>query len=236
MCGICGCNHHHEVVDLDVEQDVLGENNRVAEENRRLWRQLGCRAINLVSSPGSGKTTLLEATIAQLKQQGLHRIAVIEGDQHTENDASRIRQLDVPAIQINTHNGCHLDARRVATAFHQLKETPDLLFIENVGNLVCPAMFDLGEQLRTVILSVTEGDDKPLKYPYMFAGSDICIINKIDLTPYVNSNLSLLKSNAMKINPHLVFFELSATTGEGIEHWCDYLSTYKEKEENDELF
>ncbi len=235
MCGNCGCNHH-EVIDLDVEQDVLSENRRVAEENRRLWRQQGCRAINLVSSPGSGKTTLLKTTITRLKQQGMLQIAVIEGDQHTENDAARIRQLGVPAVQINTHNGCHLDARRVATAFNQLKSSPDLLFIENVGNLVCPAMFDLGEQQRVVILSITEGDDKPLKYPYMFAGSDICIINKIDLAPYVNSDLSLLKSNAMKINPHLLFFELSATTGKGIGDWCDYLSTYKEKEENDELF
>ncbi len=236
MCGNCGCDHHHEVIDFDVEQDILNENNRVAEENRRLWRQQGCRAINMVSSPGSGKTTLLEATLIRLQQQGMGRVAVIEGDQHTENDAERIRRLGVSAVQINTHNGCHLDARRVSEAYSQLRLTPELLFIENVGNLVCPAMFDLGEQQRVVIVSVTEGDDKPLKYPYMFAGADCCIIQKIDLLPYVDSELSRLKSNAMKINPQLIFFEISATTGEGMERWCDYLSADSGKEDCDELF
>ncbi len=235
MCGICGCNHD-EVIDLEVEQDILSENNRVAEKNRALWRQQNCCTINLVSSPGSGKTTLLEATIARLQQRGFHRLAVIEGDQHTENDAARIRQMGVPAVQINTHNGCHLDAHRVSAAYGELKVKPELLFIENVGNLVCPAMFDLGEQKRVVIVSVTEGDDKPLKYPYMFAGSDVCVINKIDLLPYVDCQLAQLKGNAMKINPHLLFFELSATTGEGMECWCDYLIAEIGKEDGDELF
>ncbi len=235
MCGNCGCDHH-EVIALEVEKDILGENNRVAEKNRRLWRQQGCRAINLVSSPGAGKTTLLEATLVRLLKQRGCQAAVIEGDQHTENDAARIRQLGVPAVQINTHNGCHLDARRVSMAYSHLEMIPHLLFIENVGNLVCPAMFDLGEQQRVVIISVTEGDDKPLKYPYMFAGSDVCVINKIDLLPYVDSDLSRLKANALKINPHLTFFELSATTNEGIELWCNYLLNGEEKEGNDELF
>jgi len=194
---------HGKTVDIAVEQDILSENNRIAGQNRNIWNTTGCWAINLVSSPGSGKTTLLESTIKRLGGRDFHKIAVIEGDQHTDNDAGRIRNLGIPAIQINTHNGCHLDARMVSSAFDELAVKDTLLFIENVGNLVCPAMFDLGENLRVVLLSVTEGDDKPLKYPYMFAGADICIINKIDLLPYVDSDVARLKDNALKINPQL---------------------------------
>lgn len=186
----------------------------------------------MVSSPGSGKTTLLESTIKRLGGRDFHKIAVIEGDQHTDNDAGRIRNLGIPAIQINTHNGCHLDARMVSSAFDELAVKDTLLFIENVGNLVCPAMFDLGENLRVVLLSVTEGDDKPLKYPYMFAGADICIINKIDLLPYVDSDVARLKDNALKINPQLCFFEISATRGMGMDEWCEYLlACFERKEE-----
>ena len=186
----------------------------------------------MVSSPGSGKTTLLESTIKRLGERDFHKIAVIEGDQHTDNDAGRIRNLGIPAIQINTHNGCHLDARMVSSAFDELAVKDTLLFVENVGNLVCPAMFDLGESLRVVLLSVTEGDDKPLKYPYMFAGADICIINKIDLLPYVDSDVARLKDNALKINPQLCFFEISATRGMGMDEWCEYLlACFERKEE-----
>ena len=140
--------------------------------------------------------------------------------------------MGIPAIQINTHNGCHLDARMVSSAFDELAVKDTLLFIENVGNLVCPAMFDLGENLRVILLSVTEGDDKPLKYPYMFAGADICIINKIDLLPYVDSDVARLKDNALKINPQLSFFEISATRGMGMDEWCGYLlACFERKEE-----
>ena len=166
MCTTCGCGHqemsheemhclgiahgHGKTVDIAVEQDILSENNRIAGQNRNIWNTTGCWAINLVSSPGSGKTTLLESTIKQLGKRDFHKIAVIEGDQHTDNDAGRIRNLGIPAIQINTHNGCHLDARMVSSAFDELAVKDTLLFIENVGNLVCPAMFDLGENLRVV--------------------------------------------------------------------------------------
>lgn len=176
----------------------------------------------MVSSPGSGKTTLLEATIKAIDNR--RNIAVIEGDQQTDNDARRIGALGVDAVQINTANGCHLDAHMVGHAIEDLgiKEN-SLLFIENVGNLVCPAMFDLGETERAVVISVTEGDDKPLKYPYMFSGSSICIINKIDLLPYVDCELERIKANALKVNPNLRFFEISATTGEGMKPWIRYL-------------
>ena len=248
MCTTCGCGHqemsheemhrlgiahgHGKTVDIAVEQDILSENNRIAGQNRNIWNTTGCWAINLVSSPGSGKTTLLESTIKQLGKRDFHKIAVIEGDQHTDNDAGRIRNLGIPAIQINTHNGCHLDARMVSSAFDELAVKDTLLFIENVGNLVCPAMFDLGENLRVVLLSVTEGDDNPLKYPYMFAGAGICIINKIDLLPYVDSDVARLKDNALKINPQLSFFEISATRGMGMDEWCEYLlACFERKEE-----
>lgn len=248
MCTTCGCGHqemsheemhrlgiahgHGKTVDIAVEQDILSENNRIAGQNRNIWNTTGCWAINLVSSPGSGKTTLLESTIKQLGKRDFHKIAVIEGDQHTDNDAGRIRNLGIPAIQINTHNGCHLDARMVSSAFDELAVKDTLLFIENVGNLVCPAMFDLGENLRVVLLSVTEGDDKPLKYPYMFTGAGICIINKIDLLPYVDSDVARLKDNALKINPQLSFFEISATRGMGMDEWCEYLlACFERKEE-----
>ena len=248
MCTTCGCGHqemsheemhrlgiahgHGKTVDIAVEQDILSENNRIAGQNRNIWNTTGCWAINLVSSPGSGKTTLLESTIKQLGKRDFHKIAVIEGDQHTDNDAGRIRNLGIPAIQINTHNGCHLDARMVSSAFDELAVKDTLLFIENVGNLVCPAMFDLGENLRVVLLSVTEGDDMPLKYPYMFGGADICIINKIDLLPYVDSDVARLKDNALKINPQLSFFEISATRGMGMDEWCEYLlACFERKEE-----
>ena len=178
--------------------------------------------IHVVAAPGSGKTTLLEKTLFNLKTR--LPVAVIEGDQQTDNDANRIRALDIPCIQINTQNGCHLDAAMIHHAMKKMNlQDNSLLFIENVGNLVCPALFDLGENKRVVLISVTEGDDKPLKYPYMFDSADICIINKIDLLPYVDSKIEHIRDNALKINPNLIFFELSATVGTGIDQWCDFL-------------
>jgi hydrogenase nickel incorporation protein HypB len=181
-------------------------------------------ALNMVSSPGSGKTTVLEQTIKKLKSD--QELAIIEGDQQTTNDADRIAATGVPVVQVNTGKGCHLDAHMVLHAIEKLNlKSNSLLFIENVGNLVCPSLFDLGENKRVVIISVTEGDDKPLKYPYMFDSSDICIINKIDLLPYVDFDVSKTKENASRINHDLQFFELSATTGEGMDSWIDWLKS-----------
>lgn len=205
-----------------IEQDVLGKNKLLAERNRGYFEARNITAINLVSSPGSGKTTLLEKTIASLKNNVA--FSVIEGDQQTMNDANRINAAGVPVIQINTASGCHLDAAMVKDAATRLQIADhSILFIENVGNLVCPALFDLGESFRIVIISVTEGDDKPQKYPYMFHSSDICIINKTDLLPYVDFNIGKAKEYALKVNHHLQFFEISAKTGEGMEEWFAWL-------------
>ena len=178
--------------------------------------------MNLVSSPGSGKTSLLEKTITDLK--GEIEFSVIEGDQQTTNDAARIHALNVPVLQINTGKGCHLDSEMIAKSLKELKPKQNsILMIENVGNLVCPAMFDLGENQRVVIISTTEGEDKPLKYPDMFYSSNICIINKIDLLPYLKFDVEKLKENTKKVNPNIQFFEVSATSGEGMEAWYEFL-------------
>lgn len=211
---------HSKTVQLEV--DVLSQNNKLAERNRGFFEAKGIKALNLVSSPGSGKTTLLEKTIVALKDE--LPFYVIEGDQQTLNDAQRIQATGAPVIQINTGNGCHLDASMINNAVKQLDVANNaVLIIENVGNLVCPSLFDLGEAHRVVVISVTEGDDKPLKYPNMFHTSDVCIINKIDLLPYVDFSVDKVKENALKINHHLKFFELSARTGEGMPFWCDWL-------------
>ena len=179
-------------------------------------------ALNMVSSPGSGKTTILEKTIRALKD--FRPICVIEGDQQTTRDADRITEAGASAIQINTGAGCHLDADMVNQALKQLEpENGSLLFIENVGNLVCPAMFDLGEHARVVVMSVTEGDDKPLKYPYMFQSSHLCLINKTDLLDYVDFNLESAIANARIVNPHLEFICLSARSGDGMDRWFSWL-------------
>ncbi len=205
-----------------IEKDVLGKNKLLAERNRGYFEAKKITAVNLVSSPGSGKTTLLEKTITALKND--ISFSVIEGDQQTMNDADRINAAGVPVIQINTASGCHLDASMVRDAAGRLMPADhSILFIENVGNLVCPALFDLGESFRIVIISVTEGDDKPQKYPYMFHSSDICIINKIDLLPYVDFNIGKAKEYALNVNHHLQFFEISAKTGEGMEEWFAWL-------------
>lgn len=216
-------SHSHEISVVQLERDILYKNQLTAERNRGFFEALNIFSINLVSSPGSGKTSLLERTISDLKDK--IAFSVIEGDQQTTNDADRIHKLNVPVIQINTGKGCHLDSEMIARAVKELKPVQDsVLMIENVGNLVCPAMFDLGELKRIVIISVTEGEDKPLKYPDMFSGSQICIINKIDLLPYLKFDLEKLKEYAKKVNPHLTFFEVSAASGEGLEAWYDYLT------------
>lgn len=196
--------------------DVLSDNNRLAGINRSSFEMANILCLNLVSSPGSGKTTILEKTIAALTPS--QKIFVIEGDQQTLLDAERIQRSGAKAIQINTGSGCHLDARMVDTAYRKLQvEEGSVLFIENVGNLVCPALFDLGEYKRVVVISVTEGEDKPLKYPYMFQSSHLCIINKSDLLPYVDFSTEKTIEYAKSLNPNLEFIVLSARTGDRMD-------------------
>ena len=220
-------HHHHEsnshqsrVVTL--ENDILESNSLSAQRNRGYFEALSLFAINFVSSPGSGKTTLLEKTLEGL--QGESRFYVIEGDQQTSNDADRIAKYNTPVIQINTGKMCHLDADMVRQAVKTLgPETGSFVFIENVGNLVCPALFDLGENKRVVIMSVTEGTDKAIKYPEMFHTADLCIINKTDLLPYVDFDVAKAREYALQVNHHLGFIEMSATSGEGMEDWFTWL-------------
>ena len=215
-------SHTHDNRQLTLEQDILYKNNLLAERNRGYFEAKNILALNLVSSPGSGKTTFLEKTI-QLFKDG-PEVAVIEGDQQTSNDADRIAATGAKVVQINTGKGCHLDAHMVLHAIQRIEVNNDsILMIENVGNLVCPSMFDLGEKNRVVIMSVTEGEDKPLKYPDMFMSSQICIINKIDLLPYLEFDLEKAKDYALRVNPKLLFFEVSATTGKGMDEWINWL-------------
>jgi hydrogenase nickel incorporation protein HypB len=217
---------------VDLEQDILHKNNLLAERNRGYFKARDVLTLNLVSSPGSGKTSILERTLHDLKSE--IRFSVIEGDQQSSRDADRIAKTGVPVIQINTGKTCHLDAHMVRHAFQKLPlEDKSILFIENVGNLVCPSLFDLGEKLRVVIMSVTEGEDKALKYPYMFDTSHLCIINKIDLLPYVEFDLEKAKSYAHQINPNLEFREVSATKQTGMESWYDWLKIELRKEHSD---
>ena len=207
---------------ITIERKVLEKNEQVAQRNRELFREHGIGVLNLVSSPGAGKTSILEKTFQELR--GSMKIAVIEGDVQTDLDAQRVARYGVPAVQIITLGGCHLEAKLVQDALGKLNLNGlDLLFIENVGNLVCPANYDLGEALKVVVLSTTEGDDKPLKYPAMFLNSSVLIINKIDLIPYLNCDLNALKKNALQINPALRIFELSCYSGAGIPEWCNWL-------------
>jgi hydrogenase nickel incorporation protein HypB len=207
---------------LQIEMDVLSKNNHLAEHNRDYFNDKHILALNLVSSPGSGKTTLLTETLMRMREK--YACAVIEGDQQTTNDAERIRATGVPAIQVNTGKGCHLDAQMVQDAAFRLElKEKSLLFIENVGNLVCPASFDLGERAKVAVLSVTEGEDKPLKYPQMFAASDIMILNKIDLLPYLHFDVEACIANARRVNPKIQVIQLSATSGEGMDAWVAWL-------------
>ena len=271
MCVVCGCGHDGEhaapaaVAGLhyghgpagaslpgqpalrlvQIEADVLGANQRLADRNRAHFAAHGVTACNLLSSPGSGKTTLLCVTIAALRQRAPQLpLAVIEGDQQTQLDAVRIRAAGAPAIQVNTGRGCHLDAQMVGEAFAQLDlhghahahgqghghdhhhpqgQAQSLLFIENVGNLVCPALWDLGEAAKVVILSVTEGEDKPLKYPDMFAAATLLLINKTDLLPYVQFDVARCIGLARQVNPGLQVLQLSATRGDGLDAWVEWL-------------
>lgn len=246
MCTVCGCGgtvtfdghtgHRHnygagaagvsvpglsQARLIEVETDILSKNNGFAATNRKALAALGAYAVNLVSSPGSGKTTLLCRTIELL---GADPLAVIEGDQQTSHDADRIRATGAQAVQINTGKGCHLDAAMVGRAMDDLALRPgSFLFIENVGNLVCPAAFDLGEDAKVAILSVTEGEDKPLKYPDMFTASTLAILNKTDLAPHCDADLAAYEANLRRVNPMIGILRVSARTGEGMAAWIDWL-------------
>ena len=252
MCATCGCGddgavitlagehhhdhgpgHHHHDHDhphehlpatetISLEQKVLAKNDALAEENRKWLAERNILAFNVTSSPGAGKTTLLERTIRELQSRRV--VSVIEGDQETLLDAERIRATGCRVVQINTGAGCHLDAEMTHRALETLQPEPDsLVFIENVGNLVCPALFDLGEQTKVVVISVTEGADKPLKYPHMFSAAGLVIINKTDLLPYVDFDLDVCVSYARSINPDVDVMPVSATTGEGMQLWYDWI-------------
>jgi len=207
---------------VQIERDILAKNDGVAQRNRAWLAERGIFALNLVSSPGSGKTTLLVRTIEMLA--GRVPVAVIEGDQQTTFDADRIRATGAPAIQINTGKGCHLDAAMVETALERLALRADsVLMIENVGNLVCPAGFDLGEAYKVVVLSVTEGEDKPLKYPDMFAAASLMLLNKVDLLPHLSFDVERCLTNARRVNPAIEIVQVSATSGEGMDAWLAWI-------------
>jgi hydrogenase nickel incorporation protein HypB len=208
---------------IAIEQALLAKNDELANRNRAWLADQRITSVNLMSSPGSGKTTLLERTIGDLS--GRRDVSVIEGDQETTLDADRIRATGCPVVQINTGAGCHLDADMLARGLHQLSPAPgSLLFIENVGNLVCPALFDLGEGARAVVISVTEGDDKPLKYPHMFAAADVVVVNKTDLLDYVDFDVDRCAANARLVNPRLRVLPVSATKGDGLGQWYEWLT------------
>lgn len=225
--------HEHNETSLSsqtihIQRNILNKNDLQAEQNRGYFDALKVVSFNLVSSPGSGKTAILERSIKEMDKR--MKVFVIEGDQQTLNDAQRIEKAGAPVIQINTGNGCHLDALMVNKAIKQLGITPkSVLFIENVGNLVCPALFDLGETKRVVIISVTEGEDKPAKYPNMFETAQLCLINKTDLLPYLDFDMELFLSTARKVNPHLEFIQLSAKTGEGFNLWLNWIEQQQER-------
>ena len=207
---------------VQLEARILAKNDALAEKNRAWFKGREILALNLVSSPGAGKTSLLERTVRDLSRE--LRLFVIEGDQATTRDGERIRAAGAPAVQVNTGAGCHLEADMIARGLEELRPTAgSLVMIENVGNLVCPAMFDLGERTKVVILSVTEGDDKPLKYPHMFRAANLLILNKIDLLPHVDFDIALATANAVEVNPAITALELSARTGEGLDAWYAWL-------------
>lgn len=252
MCATCGCGndakammtnrsgdkilnintHDHSHHDhshgkgtvISLEKEILAKNNLLAERNRGWFAGRNILALNLVSSPGAGKTTLLERTLKELKDE--ISLSVIEGDQETVNDAERIRATGCKVVQINTGTGCHLEADMLARGIEELQPPLNsVLMIENVGNLVCPALFDLGERAKVVVLSVTEGEDKPLKYPHMFKVSNIMILNKIDLLPYVEFNVDKCIEYARRVNPKIQVFQISATKGDGLDFWYQWLKS-----------
>lgn len=226
-------HHHHEPAanvhakihntTISLEQEILGKNNLLAAQNRGWFKGRNILALNLMSSPGSGKTTLLTRTINDLKER--LNISVIEGDQETTNDAEKIKSTGCQVVQINTGTGCHLDAGMIEKGLQELNPPLDsVVMIENVGNLVCPALFDLGEESKVVILSVTEGEDKPIKYPHIFRASDIMILTKIDLLPYLEFDVQKCIDYAKQVNPKIKIFQVSATNGAGLEEWYGFLS------------
>jgi len=234
MCDSCGCSQKESLFkvsddsyrkNVEIKKSLLSENDRYAQINRELFLKDGVFTVNLISSPGSGKTTLLERTIEALKEE--FKIGVLEGDIETERDAERIRAKGVAAVQLTTGGACHLEAPLVNKGYHALKkqmgEAPELLFIENVGNLVCPSSFKLGEEMRVVLVSVPEGHDKPAKYPKAFKTSDVFLITKIDLLPYFDFDLERVKEEALSLNPSLKIFSLSSRSGEGFSEWLSFL-------------
>jgi hydrogenase nickel incorporation protein HypB len=213
------------LVKVTIAQNILAANDTVAREVHQSLTAHGIRALNVMSSPGAGKTTLLERTIERLR--GQLAIAVIDGDVETSADAERIEAAGAEAVQVNTRGACHLEAHMIRDALAQVELADiDLLVIENIGNLVCPAGWELGEDLRIVVVSTTEGDDKPAKYPQMFAIAQVMVVNKLDLLPYVDYDVQKVRRHALAINPNLRIFELSCRTGEGLEAWCDWLMTF----------
>ncbi len=207
---------------ITIERKVLEKNDVIANQNREKFKSKNLFVMNFVSSPGSGKTSLVEKTIEF--SRGKFKIGVIEGDVQTNLDAERVNKFNVPVVQIVTNGGCHLEANLVRDAYKNLEnEDFDVLIIENVGNLVCPSSYDLGEDIKVVILSTTEGDDKPLKYPAMFRNASVLIINKIDLLPYLDCNIEEMKKNALSINQQLKIFEVSCKTGEGLSEWIEWI-------------
>lgn len=214
---------------VTIAQNILAVNDKVAQEIQELLAARAIRTLNVMSSPGAGKTTLLERTVERLR--GQLAIGVIEGDIETSADAERMEAAGAETVQINTRGACHLEAHMVRDALAQLDlSRVNLLVIENIGNLVCPSDWNLGEDLRVVIVSTTEGDDKPAKYPQMFATSQVMVINKLDLLPYVDYNIAKVKQQALAINPHLQIFELSCRTGEGLAAWCDWVKTFAQRQ------
>ena len=222
MCGTCGCAHEEDSRTIILQQKVLAKNDELAERNRAFLADRGAVMVNLMSSPGAGKTTLLESCAKLLTD--LPQVSVIEGDQETALDADRIKAAGCSVVQINTGVGCHLDSEMVAAALKELDPEPGgVVIVENVGNLVCPALFDLGESARIVLASVTEGGDKPLKYPHMFRQADLVLVTKIDLLPYVDFDLDQYRADVGRLNARAELLTVSARTGEGMAAWCDWL-------------
>ena len=210
------------MAEIQVMKNILGENDRIAAENQAMFAAKGVYVVNLMGSPGAGKTSVLEKTMEKLKDE--LKMAVIEGDLFTSKDADRIERHGVPVIQINTAGGCHLDAPMVQKVAQQMDlDNLDLLIVENVGNLVCPAEFAVGEDDKAVVLSITEGDDKPLKYPLIFKESAIAMLNKVDILPYCNFNMESAKEDITTLHPGMKVLEISCTTGRGVDEWCDWL-------------